>query len=260
MPIPVASVISRIREVGLDAQPNTNFYNDTDDIIPAIDSSVKWLVSVINMAKAQNKATEEVLRELSKCFVYSTSELSRIIFEESIWSIDAVAPLCDSTSNGTTPPAPPTTKFNSVKLTDQSFVISYYSAYRKTIEEVNQNRLNPMSPGFMPELLTQSDLTEGSKFNIAFAYVPSYDYIQGASAPGAYIEILPHIPKKKCAVFFVENPAEITAANQTIQFPVSCFNLIYEKALQFISYSQGDGTNIWGVTESDISKLFKAVS
>lgn len=259
MPIQAADIIARVRRVGLDAQPNTDYYDDNIDIIPAIDSAVKWLVSVINAARSQNKATDEAVRELAKVYIYRTSEQSRIIFEDSIWTIDSVAPLCTTIENGLAPLPVPTSPFQSWKRNNLSFVRSYYSCFRKTIEEHNANRLNPMSPGFMPESLSQSQLTEGSKYNISFCYIPSYDYNYINVAKGSYIEILPEIPYKNCAIFCIEQPSAVISANDTIRFPQSLFNILYEKTLQFISYSQGDGTSIWSVTENDISKLFKAI-
>lgn len=260
MPILVSDIIARMRNVGLDAQPNTDFYDDLRDLVPAIDSAVKWTVSVINKAKAENKATEEILRELSQARIYRTNDQSRILFEEAFWSIDAVAPLPDTVSNTTPAPTPTTSGFQSLYRSDLSFVRSYYSAARKTIEETNQNRTNPFSPGFLPENVTQADLTAGSKLNITFCYVPSYDYIYPTVAAGSYIEILPEIPQKLCAVFVVKNPATIVATTDTILFPVSIFNIIYEKALQFVSYVQGDDTNIWGVTGNDVALLVKSIS
>lgn len=257
MPITAQSIVTRMRQVGLDAQPNTDYFDTTIDLLPAIDSAVKWLVTVCNAAKAQNKSTEEALRELAKCYIYRTNAYSRIIFENSVWSIDAVAPLCATTPNSNPIPAQPTSPFQSWKRTDLSFVRSYYSAYRKTIEEVNQNRLNPMSPGYFPPDEDSSILIEGSQYNITFCYVPSYDYIYPTVAAGSYIEILPEIPQKLCAVFLTENPASVTSVNDIIKFPESLFNLVYEKALQFVSYSQGDQTSLYGVTDVDIARLVK---
>lgn len=262
MPILVSDVIARIRRVGLDAQPNTDFYNDQIDLIPAIDSSVKWLVSVINAAKANNKQTEEFMRELAICDVYQTDGYSRIKFDDSVWSIDAIAPLCKTAPNGVPVPVLPTDDFTSVKRIDRSFVSSNYSAARRTIEEVNQNRNNPMSPGYLPSGVSQSLLVEGSSLNITFGYHGFYDYIypSASTSKGTQITILPEIPKKLCAVFYILNPAQITSVNDIIKFPVSLFNMLYEKSLQFVSYSQGDGTTIWQVTEMDINKLFKSAT
>ena len=260
MSILVSDIISRMRNVGLDAQPNTDYYDDLEDLVPAIDSSVKWIVSVINKARSENKSTDEVLRELTQARIYRTNDQSRINFDSAIWTIDAVAPLPETIANTTNPPTPTTSGFQSLYRSDLSFVRSYYSAFRKTIEESNQNRMNPFSPGFMPEHLTQADLTVGSNLNITFCYVPSYDYIYPTVAAGSYIEILPEIPQKLCAVFLVKNHPAVTATADTILFPVSIFNMVYETALQFVSYSQGDDTTIWGVTNNDVALLVKSIS
>jgi hypothetical protein len=254
--ISAGTIISRLRNVGLDAQPNTDYFTDADDLLPAIDSSVKWIVAVINAAKAQNKATEEALRELSFCKVYVTSKQSRIEIEDSVWTIDAVCPLCETESNGGTPPTPPTDDFESYERTDLVYIGSGYQCYRKTIEEVNNNLSNPFSPGFTPN---GANISVGSNDNVTYAYIPSYNYNNPSSAQGTFIEILPLLNKKLCAIFYVKNHPAIVSANDNILFPESAFNLIYEKALQFISYSQGDQTNIWGVTDKDINNLLGAI-
>lgn len=260
MPILVTDLIARIRANGLDAQPDTDYYDDVKEIVPAIDSAQKWLVSIIDKIRSNNKDTDEVIRELTQTKVYTTSVLSRLIFDDTIWTIDAVVPLPVTASNGTTPPITPTDNYKSYENTDLMFVSSWYSAARKTIEESNENRNNPFSPGFSPPNIDLTLLVEGSNLNIDFMYVSSYGYNNPSTSTGSYIEIQPYLSRKKVALFLVMRPAAITATNQSLQFPTSMFNIVYEKALQFLSYSQGDQTTIWQVTEEDVKKLLASIS
>lgn len=264
MPILVNDIVSRIQQVGLDAQPDTDYYSVTNEIIPAIDSATKWLMSVIQEARSTNKKTDEIVAELQYCLIFYTNIQSRIQFSEFVdwWTIDAVAPLPFVISNTLVPPVPPI-KANPLESTyreDLVFSYSNYSALRKTIEQANENRQNPFSPGYSPPNLDSNLLTPGSDLNVDFSYLSPYQYnLDTASAQGSWIEINPSIPQKLCAVFVTKQPAKVQNLNETIKFPQSVFNIIYEKALQFLSYSQGDGTTIWEVTERDVTKLINAV-
>lgn len=260
MPILVSDIVSRIQANGLDAQPDTGYYSVPTEIIPAIDSAQKWLVSAVDKLRSNNKDTDEVIKELASSRVFTTSVLSRIVFDDSIWTIDAVQPLPATASNGTTPPTPPTDQYASYENTDLMFVSSWYSASRKTIEEAGENRNNPFAGGFQPPNIPANTLVEGSSLNVDFMYVAPYAYTNPSTSTGFYIEIQPYIPRKKCAIFCILKPIAITQTNQSLQFPTSMFNLVYEKALQFLSYSQGDQTNIWEVTDNDIQTLLNSIS
>jgi len=262
MPILVSDIIARIRSNGLDAQPDTDYYSDTNEIIPAIDSAQKWLISLIDKSRSNNKDSDEVVKELASCRIFTTSSLSRIGIDDTIWTIDSIVPLPNTASNSKTPPTPPTPVAGftaSYENTDLMFVNSWYSAARKSIEESNENRNNPFAPGFMPTNISQSLLVEGSSLNVDFMYVSPYSY-QDPVTTAFSIEIQPSIPLRKCAIFCIIKPTAVTSSTQSLQFPTSVFNIIYEKALQFLSYSQGDQTNIWQVTETDISKLLSSIS
>lgn len=265
MAIIAQDIVSRIQQVGLDAQPDTDYYSVQNEILPAIDSSVKWLMSVIQSARSKNKNTDEIVSELAQCLIFITSYQSRIQFDEikDWWTIDAVVPLPKVASNNLPPPVPPinANPFASTLRNDFVFLYSNYSAKRKTIEEANENRNNPFSSGYLPSNVNQSLLIGGSDLNIDFSYLAPYIYNQDPSSPIApFIEINPLIPNKECAVFVTKRPLPIISVNTSIPFPVTVFNVIYEKALQFLSYSQGDQTTIWEVTEQDIAKLINAVS
>jgi hypothetical protein len=43
--------------------------------------------------------------------------------------------------------------------------------------------------------------------------------------------------------------------SQNIEFPNSVFQLLFDKALSYISYKQGDGTNLYAVTAQDVQQL-----
>lgn len=258
--IVASEIVSRVQQVGLDAQPDTDYYSVNNEIIPAIDSAVKWVTSVVQKARSNNKKTDEVVAELQLCYIWRTNIQSRITINVSqVWTIDAVAPLPATVSNGGAIPPNPPDQFACVLRSDLNFGSSNYFAKRKTIEEVDRN--NPMSAGYMPPSIASSALVEGSNLNLDFGYIPSYKYDQNLlNAQAPFIEIVPSIPQKLCALFFTEIPAKVVATTDVIKYPAPLFNMIYEKTLQFLSYSQGDGTTIWEVTDDDISMLLNSIS
>lgn len=248
-------VIKKIRNVGLDAEPDTDFYNDDTDIIPAIDSSVMWIMSVLDFAKSNNKKIQEITKELQRVFVYRTSRFSRIELDNELFTIDAIYPL--PTTSPMQGAAVPATNYpdGSTKMTNLIHVDSYYSAERSTIEEWTSRNKNPFMRGFKGKC--SGELTEGSKNpTLYFSYLDPFIFKDNGKPE---IEIKPQLDGKLVSMFCVVNHPNIKVATDNIFFPKSIFNVVYEKALQFISYSQGDNTTIWSVTEADVTKLIKSV-
>lgn len=262
MPILVSSLISSIRSVGLDASPDSDYYNDQEDIIPAINLSIRWLVSLIDFSRQKNKRTDEVLRELKISRVFQLDEKSRFEFTDSIWTLDAIMPLpSTSVIAGATPVVQSDTRV-SVERTDLIHNYSNYHAGRLTIEEWAIGKNNPFMPGNMVGDC-YVDIENGSNKNIEFAYLDSYDYY--GQTPNNLTkkfscEVRPFIPLKLCTVFYVKSPTLVTAPNQNIEFSQNMFSLIYDKALQFISYNQGDQTTIWSITDVDVQRLLSSIT
>lgn len=91
MPIAAQEIIDRVRQVGLDAE-GADYYNDTLDIIPAINAAVEWLTAVINSAFGQKKMGEEVFQDLVHARVFQASDFSRVYFNSTdlgheLWTI-----------------------------------------------------------------------------------------------------------------------------------------------------------------------------
>jgi hypothetical protein len=69
------------------------------------------------------------------------------------------------------------------------------------------------------------------------------------------LEIRPKLSNKKVSIFWVKKPDVITNINDNIGFPNSVFQLLFNKALFYISFKQGDGTTINSVSNADIQQL-----
>jgi len=74
------------------------------------------------------------------------------------------------------------------------------------------------------------------------------------------IEIRPYLNQELVAVTYLSYPTNISDTDDTVLFPKSMLNLIVDKALHYISWKQGDGTNLYQVTDRDISNLVQLMS
>lgn len=257
--IQVQRIIDDIRSIGLDATPDSDYYNDSEDIIPAINSSVRWLVSLIDSARSKNKRVDEVLKYLAKTRIYQLDNKSRFLMEDKVWTVDAIQPLPCSEAIPNIPPVVQTDPAISVERTDLVHVSSNYDANRKTIEEWATNKNNPFAQGNAVIPCAVSDkLIECSDLNVSFAYLNPYEYVENQ---GEFLfEVRPFIPNKLTTIFYVKTPTEVVAGTDELEFADNLFGLIYDKALQFVSYNQGDGTNVYGITDADIQRLMQSIS
>ena len=76
MPILAQTLADQMR-FALDAE-GADHYDDTLDIIPAINAAMKWLNNVISIAFGQRKIGEEIFQDISTTGVFQTSKDSRI--------------------------------------------------------------------------------------------------------------------------------------------------------------------------------------
>lgn len=234
----------------LDAE-NSDHYRDDLDFIPAINASMKWLTSVISSAYGQNKIGEEFFRELSYSGVFKTSNTSRVsldIFPNEVWTIQAIY-INPSTSSiqGQTPPT--TTDTTRSYFMNNLFHLSSYDACKRlSIEEWATNRDNPFEAGYDGEQLCD-DLKE-------YAYLNPINYQgDGTSYLTQELEIRPLLSNQNISVFWTKKPDNITALGDTINFPNSVFQMLFDKALSYIAYKQGDQTTIYGVSSTDVQQL-----
>ncbi len=250
--ISVQTVVDRMTSV-LDAEGSDRYLFD-QDFKPAINSSVEWLVAVFNAAFGQKKLSEENLIDLIRIRIFQASSFSRIHFDEvaigeEIWSLLNVAP--EPTVHPVTTPPALATPETSVYRGDLSFRDSKHSARRLTLEQWNENRENIFEAG---------NETLINKFK-SYAYLSNIDYNStGYSSGGPEIEIRPTVPAQFVAVGYIRYPAEITAITEDIGFPSSLLVLLFQKALNFVAYKQGDQTTLFAVTERDIANLVRLMT
>jgi hypothetical protein len=233
----------------LDAE-NSDRYRFEQDFRPAINSSVEWLQAVFNKAFAEKKLTEENLRELIRTVIYQTNSFSRIYFNEAdlgfkIWSVMRINPEPVIYPDGATITATSTPE-ESVYRDDLTYRRSKYSAKRLTLEEWEETGDNIFEAG-------NSRLLNSFK---SYAFLGWVNYTSsGYSAGGAETEIRPEVINDFVGVTFLKYPTPINLISDSIEFPDVLTDLIYTKALNFISFKQGDQTNLYNVTAQDVNTL-----
>lgn len=255
--IQASRIISSLRKAGLDAGVDSDYYNDTEDLIPAINLAIRWLVSVIDVARAKDKRTDESLKFLEVAQVYQLNASSRVSITDTIWTIDSLMVCPVTRYNGSTPIVQ-TNPNISVYRSDLNHTSSLYQASRQTIQEWNVGVDSPFQPG---NIITHVPVGfDGTKtYNIAFGFLDNYSY-NNVHPTYIDIEVRPYVPNKLVTLFVVLNPTDIVAPSDFIQFPESLYTLLYSKSLQIVSYNQGDMTSLNMVTTADINALITAIA
>lgn len=253
MPILAQNIADQMR-FALDAE-GADHYRDDLDIIPAINAAQKWIVSVINSAIGEKKYGEEIFQDLSTARVFRTSVDSRISldsFPDDVWTITGIYPLPETKSTGQAAP-PAVTDIESVWRNDLYHVDAQFHAKRLTTEEWTFNRKNPFEAGF-DGVAVCDDVKQ-------YAYLAPHDYEpDGVGNIIREIEIRPAVSKDLVTVFYIRRPNDIDDLSDNIEFPESVFQLIFNKALAYIAYKQGDQTTLFAVSQNDINNLMAAIS
>jgi len=244
--ISVQTVIQRIESV-LDAE-GSDRYTFEEDYKPAINSSVEWLQAVFNKAFADKKLTEENLKELIRVKVFQTNQFSRINISQlpdSVWSLMRINPEPELYPSN---PAiqTPTNVAQSILRNDLTYIRSKYSAKRLSLEQWEENYDNIFEAG---------NISLGDTFK-SYAYLNFADYGSTSyNANGPEIEIRPYVVVGFIGVTYLKYPTPIQNDTDNIEFPESLINLVYQKAANFISYKQGDQTNLYSITDKDVRDL-----
>ena len=252
MPILGQEMASQIR-FALDAE-GADHYDDALDIIPAINSSVKWLVNVINIALGEKKIGEEILQDLTTAGVFQTSKDSRVsfsVFPDPVWTILAIYPLPATETTGMvfTPVVDPK---NSAYRNDLYHVSSDNDCKRLTVEEWSGNRGNPFEAGYEGSAICD-ELKD-------YAYLAPINYSpDGIGTIDRELEIRPALNQQLTTVVWAKAPTPITSLAQDIEFPQTAFQVLFNKALQYIAYKQGDETSLHSITSQDIQLLIQSI-
>lgn len=245
--IPVQEVVNRMSSI-LDAEGSDRYLFD-QDYKPAINSAKDWVVALFKRVFSDKSASEEGLRDLIIVRVFQTNKFSRIALDQPslgdvIWSILSVNPEAVTYPNSTI--NTPTTDWESLFRDDLAFIESNYSAKRLTFEEWETMSKNIFMQG-NPSVLN------GFK---SYAYLNRANYNStNYSSVAAEIEISPKLENKLVGIRYLKYPNDVSLITDNLEFPSPVIDIIVQKALNIISYKQGDQTNLYTVTEKDVSIL-----
>jgi hypothetical protein len=239
----------------LDAE-GSDHYIDSLDYIPAINAAINWMTTIVSSAYGQNKIGEEFFRDLTLSGVFLTNNNSRVslnVFPNEVWSILGVyVKPTTETIAGAPAPATPNTK-QSYYLSNLIHVSSELDCKRLSIEEWARNSRNPLEHGY-----DGNQICDDLKL---YAYLNPITYNDGATLTALLneIEVRPRLENKQVTIFWVKKPSQIVNITDFIEFPNSVFNMLFDKALNYIAYKQGDQTNIYSVTTADIQQLISVL-
>lgn len=238
----------------LDAE-GSDHYRDEEDYIPAINAAMKWLTTVVNSAYGQNKIGEEIFRELTYSGVFLTNNNSRVSlnsFPSEVWSILAIYPNPEVEVDPDAPvPSTPDTK-KSYYLSNLVHVSSELDCKRLSIEEWARNKRNPFEHGYDGDQICESLKLYAYLNPINYKLNGTLEYLQD-------LEVRPKVVNDKITIFWVKKPDEVVSIDGVIDFPSSVFDLLFNKALNYIAYKQGDQTTLYGVSSADINQLLTSI-
>jgi hypothetical protein len=242
MAIQASTIFSRVRSF-LD-DDNSTRYTEADDLVPAINSAINYLMAVFSAAFEQRKIQPEVLSELIEVLIYNpdvSGNTARIelddqdgggdvTFSDIFWTIIGVDP------NPTTSGADP----NVLVESTQRF------AHRLTVKEWNYALENPFSPGYSS---VPSDFQRVAYTGPGSLLGDSKQYI--FLRPGTLFSDT----GSRVAVWILKKHPAITAGTTELLFPVSLHELIVQKTLYFISYQHKADSRYSQVTDKEVKEL-----
>lgn len=247
--------VSEVREMmdaALDAEGSDRYLFDQDHR-HAINDAITWMTSLFSSALERKKISPENLRELLYTRVFQPNAYGRIELDpgeldQYVFYIVAVNPEAEVHPDGAVPDSLVKTK--SKYRDDLTFVGSSYSAANLPYEEWNQNRKNIFMKG--------NEVLEG-EFK-TYAYLNFGNYGSTSYSQSREIEVRPNPHGSFVGITYVKRPDKITSESDMIEFPYAVINMIYQRALHFISYKQGDQTNLYSVTQNDVNMLAQLLS
>jgi hypothetical protein len=249
MSILVQTVVDRLAS-RLDAEASDRYDFDLD-YLPAINSAMEWVVTALNPYFAAKKFSAEGLRELVYTRIFQTNAFSRVSFDPAalghpIWSILGVYPnpVCNKGAGA----MPQTDPAKSLYRNDVSFISSDGSCQRMTAQDWNNNVNNSFEPG--------NQILTGQLSFYGYRDFSDYSSTSYSGATGfREIGIRPNIKSGLVAVEYIKYPTQIALITDSIGFSESMTEFITDKALNFVSWKQGSGTDTYGVSENETKRL-----
>lgn len=254
--------LEAVMRANLDAE-GSDRYLPEQDYVPAINSAVSRAMTAIGWSLANRDGSEEALRDLTYVRVFQTNSAGGVAISDpallaslghGIWNVLGVYARPD-----TIPASPsliPVADDVSLYRDDVAWDGSGSPVERVTLEEV------PVLKGNM--FMSGNEVLADNPKRVTFAY-----YITGNASSSGYnsgtgeLRVLPKSATQKSliAISYLTTPTELTPTNYNqpgvaIEFPQSMKRTLASWALQYISWKQGDQTNLQMNAQKDAQELF----
>lgn len=251
--------LKEVMAANLDAE-GSDRYLDVQDYVPAINSAISRAMTAVGWAMANRKGSEEALRDLTYVRIFQTNSEGGVAISSlvpalghSIWNVLGVYAQPETVPSNASPTAQPDNV--SLYRPDVAWSGSGSPVERVTLEEVPVLRNNAFLSG--------NEVLASAPKRRTFAY-----YIVGNASSSNYnsgigeIRVLPKsvTSNSLVAISYLSQPTELDAnnyPNATIEFPQSMKRTLANWALQYISWKQGDGTNLQMNAMKDAQELFQ---
>jgi hypothetical protein len=234
MAITALSVFTQVRAL-LD-DDNSGRYSEANDLVPAVNAAIDFIVSVFNASFEQTKIAPESLSELSTVLLCditiqgSTVKACLSDIEEydrnDIWTIIGIEPNPSM---------------------DEGALVESRNRFtnRLSLEQWNDMQQDPFAAGTstsIPSVFTRAASVGPGKF---LGDGKDYIFIRPSSVVST---------GDKVAIYIIKSPTEVVDNTSTIEFPRSLQNLLVQKTLQYMSYQHGD-EKYFSYTDKDILNL-----
>ncbi len=208
-------------------------YNESDDLVPAVNASIDFCVNVLNHAFAQKRIIHESLRDLVKMKHTNAVILDDVGHVElpfsDIWTVFNID-----------------INPKKVEKEGQEFWVSGgKSAIRMSLTEWNFNRENPFSPG---NVHLNNDLTR-------VGYVSMGEYTKEGEKSILIRPVYALNEDKDVLVWYLKNPDKVEDGDSDIEFPRSMESFIIQKAVNYISFQHGGQSPYFQFTSADLEQL-----
>lgn len=237
----------------LDAEGSDHYTFDRD-YKPSINRSARWLTHVISRALGRIKNPGEIFRDLSVVRIFISSGYSRISLDpdplgHQVWTIIAVWPKATTTPGAAIPVA--ANLYDSSIATGETYLSSDNDAARLTPEEWNKQKGNPFADGYEGAAICDELKS--------YAYLAPMDYSSTNYPVTKEIEIRPSLKRGYVGINYLRTPGDISLIGDSVDFPKVLQNLLVDRALKFVSFKQGDQTNLYAVTDRDINAVLTSI-
>lgn len=234
MAILASSIFSQVRSL-LD-DDNSGRYTESNDLVPAVNSAIDWMVLLFTAAFESKRLSMESLSELVTTLLKTVTmetnsvKLSLDSDRDDMWTIIGVDP--KPTDDGQPTP--------NIKDSVNKW------ATKLTLAEWNDSQEDPFIAGTMQTI--PDDFQRIGYIGPGRFFGDEIEYI--IMRPASYFST-----GDKVAIWYLKNPDKVTAGTDTILFPRSVENLMVQKTLQYVSMQHGAQNPLGVITEKEITQL-----